>query len=135
MLPRYQGSTTTEEPTGGGRSRGRTQQPRDGHDYLKWTHLSADPKTAKVLACRLQPDNFKPKEQLIMTKLSLDGQTFLFPLRLNNPNLQVLQNAFGYDENEWIDKKFHVFAEEDEVTGQHRIAVEAPIKDKGAKGK
>lgn len=125
MLPRYQGETTTEPartPSGGGR---RTRE-RDGHEYLKWQDLSSDWKTAKILACQPMEDNFNKGKTLVMCKLSLEGKIRLFPLRVNNPNLEVLQNAFGVDENDWVDRHILLKTEEHSITGQHQIVADVP---------
>lgn len=132
MLPRYQGETTTETrtPAGGGRRR-----ERDGHEYLKWQDLSSDWKTAKILACQPMEDNFNKGKTLVMCKLSLDGKIRLFPLRTNNPNLEVLQNVLGVDENEWVDKKIQLRTVEHPITGAHQIEADVPEEKDGRRKK
>ena len=119
-IPRYQGGTVEDGPstTRGGK---RAPRARDGHDFLKADDLSTDPKTAKILAVRVQPDNFNPKVNVVMCKVTLDGHIKMWPIRLNNPNLEVLQNAFGTNENDWLDKKIQLSVEEDEFDGRHWI--------------
>lgn len=130
MIPKYQGETTNEPAstsTGGRRS---TTKKRDGFDFLKTDDLSKDAKTAKILACRVQPDNFNKSQKVVMVKLSLDGQIKMWPIRLNNPSLEVLSGAFGSDENDWVDKKIGLFVTEDEFDGRRFIAVEPAREEK-----
>jgi hypothetical protein len=128
LLPAYQQSDDSTPNRG---QTQRTPRARDGYDYLKAADLTEDKKTAKILSCRLQPDNFDKSRQLVSVKLSLNGVIKLWPVRINNPSLAVLQEAFGRNEDDWVEKRILLWSEEDEHTGKHQIAVEAaPVEPK-----
>lgn len=99
------------------------KKKRDGFPFLTKQMLSTVRKQAKVLGVKAVPDNFKPEETMISVKLVLEGKTTLWSLRLNNPMLTLLQDAWGLDENNWIDKSFSLFLESDEHTGVSQIRV------------
>lgn len=138
MIPRYQGATTEEVQTapsrGNSRGRGRGNRERDGHNFLKWEEIGNGTKPGKILAVKVQPDNFDKSQTCVMCKVSVDGQIRLYALRINNPNLETLQNAWGFDENDWVDKKVTWSVEEDDLTGRHNIRVDpAEEQKKGRK--
>lgn len=139
MIPRYQGQTTTEEVQSapqqrrGGNRRGNNNRQRDGHNYLNWEDIGNGTRPGKILACRVQPDSFDKSQTSVVCKVTVDGKIFIYTLRLNNPNLETLQNAWGFDENDWVDKKVTWSTEEDEVTGRHNIRVEPAEETKKGK--
>jgi hypothetical protein len=136
-IPRYQGPTTKEDsaaPTRGSRGGGRQRQGT-GHPALNLSDLTIEPKAAKILGVKVGPGTAQwNKDQTVVTcKLSLGGQLRMWYLTVNNPNLGILQDAFGNDENDWADKKIQLFIEESEWDGKQNIRVETDEPVKSAK--
>jgi hypothetical protein len=126
MLPRAQVDNSPATPqqranfeNGKGSSR-----KRDGFPFLNKAMLSTAKKQAKVLDVREAPDNFKPGETLVQLKVALEGKTCLYSLRLNNPMLEVLQDAWGLDEDKWKNQTMSMFLEVDEFTGVGQIRLD-----------
>jgi hypothetical protein len=95
----------------------------NGIPYLKNENLTVQPKEAKILAVR--NDEYEGKSQ-VKVKLALDGRIFFWNLRLNNPNLEKLQDQFGLDENEWAAKKVLIGLVQDEFTEKFWPTVSFP---------
>lgn len=120
-IPRYDGSTsTTNESKGSGRSR-----QRDGYPFLTWKDIGVGNRfNGKILSVKIQPDNFKPSQSSVSCKVAVGGNIFLYTLRINNPNLETLTEAWGSNEVDWVDKKVIWSVEEQEHDGRHNIRVE-----------
>lgn len=86
-----------------------------GQNWLKVDHLTKQPKEAKILMVRSDADNrFGPRVNL---KIAMDGQVYFYGINIKgNPDYQALLERFGQDENEWVDKKILLHAEQDEFT-------------------
>jgi hypothetical protein len=124
-IPRYQDKSTIEDgPTRGKNIGGRSRERQGtGHKYLALSDLSFDKKTAKILGVKVGPGTASwNKDQTVVTcKLSLEGSLRMWTLTVNNPNLEILQNAFGSDENDWTEKKVQLFIEENDWDGKQNI--------------
>ena len=117
----------------GQRRGGRTNQ---GVPFLTVDKLSSDHSPATILAARLQDDNFKPNgPQVVVVKILLRSNTFLWTLRSNNPNLDALVDAFGPDESTWENRKISMYIEEDNFDGKKWIRCEAVTESAGGKKK
>lgn len=110
MLPEADGKP---EALSGGKTR-----RKGGMEYLKAEDLSTSPREARIVAVKFDPDhNFGPS---VVVKLALDGKVKFWTLRIRkNPNYQILLEAFGRDENSWVEKKVHLWNQEDEFSGQY----------------
>jgi hypothetical protein len=107
-----------------GRSRGSGQT---GIPYLKTENVNFDKRTANIIACRVEDDAFKPGQQAVVAKIAFAGNTYLWTIRLDNPNLDILCDAFGDDEQKWVGKDFLLFLETDEFTNKNYTRVEIPV--------
>jgi hypothetical protein len=132
MIPNYQQDIRPTSTRRGGANQNRQ---RSGHQYLRVEDLSADPTVATIRSCRVETDNFRPDRKLVSVKMTLNGEIRLWSIRDNNPNLDVLKSAFGPDENDWVDKKISLVAEEDEHSGRQNIAAEPFSGKEPKKGK
>lgn len=101
----------------GNKSNGRGQQQRAGLPFLKTENLNFDKRTAKILAVKPGEDNRGNKQ--ITLKISYAGNTYLWGLRLNNPNVKHLIDMFGNDEEKWVGESFLLALETDEFTNRN----------------
>lgn len=125
MINRNQRSDAPQQSRGrssGGSSKGQ----RGGLPYLKQENITFDKRTASIIAARTEDDNFKPGQQAVVVKMAFAGNTYLWTLRLDNPNLDILCDAFGDDEEKWVGKEFLLFLETDTFNNKNWMRVEIP---------
>ena len=114
----------------------RQQRQRSGYTYITEQDLSKDKQLARVLAVKENDQKVSEGQRRfsdIIVKIAFKGETRLFGLKLNNPNLAILQEAFTQDENKWPDREFYLFLEEEEFSGRMFPRVE-PVTAKKARG-
>lgn len=119
----------SDTPQQSGRSRNTGSKGgsnRGGLPYLKTENLNFDKRTANIIAARTEDDNFKPGQQAVVVKIAFAGNTYLWTLRLDNPNLDILCDAFGDDEEKWPGKEFLLFLETDSFNNKNWMRVEIP---------
>lgn len=127
MKPAIDNTPATQGQRAAFESGGKSTKKRDGFPFLKKENLSTTQKRFKVLDVREQEDVFSktdPKEELVMAKIALEGKTFLWPLRYNNPNLKTLQDAWGLDEKFWMSQEGALFTSVESFDGTSQIRVE-----------
>lgn len=109
-------------PTTGNDGGNAGKRKRTGFPYVTIDDLSKSPQEFRVIGAKLDKEGqYGPR---IILKGAFKGETYLFTLNIkNNPNVVALTEKFGRDENDWVDKKFTVFAEEDDFTGRLQIRV------------
>lgn len=113
MLPSSSGSSA---PTG--------RKP-GGMRYLKNEDLSTQPKEAKIIAVKGDPDN-KFGARVIL-KMALNGETMFWGVNIKkNPCYQTLEQKFGLDENDWVNQKVLLHLEQDEFSGSYFPRVTFP---------
>ena len=101
--------------------------------FLTVEHLTKQPKEATVLSVRAMTKEWNGRSsQVVSYKLAMDGHTFMWDLKLANPNLKILQDKFGLDENDHVGQKILLFLEQDEHTEQYWPRVDFP-KGSGSK--
>ena len=114
-------------------STGNRQQSggRSGLNYIKPANLTTDKAIAKILDVRVAepPQDGTRNFSDIRFKIALRGVTWLYGVRLNNPELKKLQDAFGLDENNYPGKKFYMYVQEDEFDGRIYMRVEPITED------
>lgn len=110
---------------GGGGARG--GGPGGALPYLNADMLSTQPKEAKILMVRNEPQHrFGPS---VVLKIILEGKTMLWTLNIsNNPNFAILLHKFGKNEEEWANKKILLLLEQDEFNEQFNIRTQFPAK-------
>jgi hypothetical protein len=94
--------------------------------YLTNDHLSITPKSAKILAVRLDSEG-KFGARVIL-KLAFDGKTLFWGVScsLKNPNYTNLIQKFTADENEWVGQNILLSLEKDDFTDQYFSRVTFP---------
>jgi len=119
MLPSSKGGDS--QPRRGGRS-------ANGMTYLTNEMLSTTAKAAKIIAVRADSENkYGPR---VILKLALDGQTIFWGVNIKkNPNYTLLEEKFGLDENEWVDKNIQLFLAKDDFSGQYFARVQFPANE------
>lgn len=128
MLP---AAGTTEKATPRKNSGGSARIP-----FLTVEHLTKQPKEAKVLSVRAMTKEWNGRaSQVVSYKLAMDGHTFMWDLKLANPNLKILQDKFGLDENDHVGQKILLFLEQDEHTEQYWPRVDFPSGTQKTKNK
>jgi hypothetical protein len=106
-----------------GGSRGR--RANAGIPFLTADKLTPEMTPVKILGARVQPDNFKPDQNVVVVKLALKGNTYLWTLRNQNPNLDILCDTFGEDELKWIGEEIQMYVEVDDFDNKSWIRVSA----------
>lgn len=91
---------------------------------LKLENLSQDFKTANILETR-QVDGKYGKQ--VAVKLTFGGGTYIWYLKLNNPNLRFLVQAFGQDETTWAGNEFMLGLEHDSFN--NRLQMRCKVKE------
>ena len=87
---------------------------RGGIPYLKTENVNFDKRTAKILATKLGQD--QKGSATVILKIAYAGNTYLWTLRMSNPNLVILCERFGNDEEKWVGESFMLALETDEFT-------------------
>lgn len=108
---------TPETRGTGGQSSGKGSQRTTGLPFLRIENLNFDKRTAKILAVKQGEDSRGNKQ--VTLKVSFVGNTYLWGLRLNNPNVAHLCHIFGNDEETWVGQTFLLALETDEFTNRN----------------
>lgn len=117
MIPRNTGNSSGGQ-RGGGRKRG------SGLPFLAPDKASTVREPGKIIAARVENDNYRQGEQMVALKINFRNQLFLYNLRSNNPTLDALCNAFGDDELQWAGKHVVIFNEVDDFNGKTWLRIE-----------
>lgn len=115
-----------------------TQQRKpNGLLYIKSENLTTDKVRAKILDIRVAEPAAEGTRNFsdIRLKIVVKGATWLYGLKLNNPELAKLQAAFGLDENNYPGKEFFLYNEEDEFDHKIYMRVEPIMEAKSEKKK
>lgn len=105
----------------------KTSGRSNGLPFLTNEHLSKQPKEAKILSVRVVTKEWNGKSsQAVSLRLAMEGHQFMWDLKLSNPNLATLQQQFGLEENEYVDKKILLYLEQDEHSLQYWPRVDFP---------
>jgi hypothetical protein len=123
MLPRGDAGSNSTKPKRAG-----------AMEYLQNEALSKQPKEAKILAIKADPDN-KYGARVIL-KLAFEGKIVFWGVNIKkNPNYQLMLDKFGDDENDWTDQRILIHLEQDEFSGQYFARVSFPEKEKTKGGR
>lgn len=96
-----------------------------GMTYLTNEMLSRNPKEAKILACRLDPEG-KFGARVIL-KLAMDGTIVYWGVNIKrNPSYRSLLSKFGPEENDWAAQRILLSLEKDEFSEQYFVHVSYP---------
>lgn len=131
MLPRA--GAQTPAPQGGAAPR-----QQSGFPYVRETDLSTDKKRARILDVRVNDAKVKEGQRRysdVIAKIALEGKTFLFGLKADNPNYELLVREFSEDENRWPDREFFLYLELDSFSGKYWTRVEPITAAEGKKKK
>lgn len=94
--------------------------------------LSKEPRDAKILAARYEAEGKFGKPQVIV-KMAINGTIRFWYLDMKkNPNLQLLIEQFGKNENDWAGERILMGLEEDPFHDTWYPRVSFPEKDKEA---
>lgn len=114
MIRRSSGQPTNNQSRQGERG----QRQRNGLPFLSTKEASFTPMPGKIIAARVEDDNFRPGRDVVAIRIRFKGQDFLLNLRDNNPNLETLCNLYGEDETQWTGKEVMISNEEDNFNGK-----------------
>jgi hypothetical protein len=91
---------------------------RTGLPYIaeanQHTFLTTDPQTAKIIDCRVNAEQRNP----LTLKIVVAGKQFLWGINPKNPNWNILLEAYGNQENDWVGKQLGMYLAEDSFTGR-----------------
>lgn len=105
-------------------NQGKRSNGSGGVDWLKNSHLTFDPKRAKITNVRIADENDKYNH--VVVKIAMGGVPFLLGLKTNYSVYKSLLKEFGEDENNWIGKDIMLFFETDEITEKRFMKVSFP---------
>jgi hypothetical protein len=117
-VERQERSNTSQQTGGGSNGRRGGQNQQSGHPYLKNDNLSTVRQRVRVLAVQLQDSKYNPGQKKVVFKIALTGKIFLWPLELDNLCYKAIHGMFGADENDYVDKQFDIYLEENEFSGR-----------------
>lgn len=108
-----------------------TKTPRNQSSIpaLRIENLSTDFRRAKVLDVRPVHEGRFGKQ--VDVKLTQGGGTYIWYIRLNDPNLKWLVEQFGADETQWPGNEFAIGLKVDDFNNKLRIRCE--VAKKGSK--
>jgi hypothetical protein len=132
MIPKYTGGQQGTPVAG----RGQQTAVRSGLPYLNQKnmvdYLELDIKyPVKIIEAKVNPANGNASP--LVLKLAIKGKTVLWGIRTNNPSLEVLEQMFGSDENDWAGKSMQMWLHEDDFDGRIWPTVGPAEKEKKAK--
>ena len=89
---------------------------------LKLENLSQDKRTCKVLETRQVTGTYGKQ---VAVKVTVGGGTYIWYLKMNNPNLRWLCDNFGTDETQWAGEEFMIGLEHDSFNNNLQIRCSA----------
>lgn len=101
---------------------------KGGMEYITNEVLSTQPREAKVIAVKYDPDNRYGAR--VVLKLAIDGQTKFWGVPVNkakSPNFRILTEAFGFEENDWVGKVITLQLEQDDFSNQYFVRAGIPV--------
>lgn len=126
MIPQSTNRGTAAPAGGGGGGRGGFRQngggggrqQRSGLPYLNVSNqheylFLEDQTTVKIVDCRVGDGS---GSSAVVLRLAIKGKSILWGLSLNNPSLDILTDAFGRNENDWVNQSIKMWLEEDKFT-------------------
>jgi hypothetical protein len=115
MLP---SPTTTANQNQGGAGRRNQQRQNTGYEYITLKDLNHNKKLTKVIDVRQNESQAQNRFNDIILKVAFDGRTRLYGLKTSNPVFKTLFDAWGGNENDWVDHEFYLYTEQDDFTGR-----------------
>lgn len=101
-----------------------TQKKRTGFPFLSTEKVTTDKQHGRIVGARVEPDTFRKNEDVVALKIQFKSQMYLYNLRTNNPVMEALAEAWGEDEQQWINKDVVIFNEEDDFNGKTWLRIE-----------
>jgi hypothetical protein len=97
----------------------------NGFPWMKPEMLTTDKQPGLICAARMEDDNFRKGQKMLLCKVEYQRQYYRFSLRMNNPVLDQLCSSFGDDETRWNNLPVFIFKEVDAHDGREWIRIEA----------
>jgi hypothetical protein len=119
-------------PTGDGNN---TQRRNSGGlNFINTPDLSTTAKEAKILMVKFTEKGKSGPS--ITLKLAFEGEIrYLWvPARKSDDRYKVMLDAFGPDENNWVDERIHLVLEQDKFTEGYKTVIKVPAKESSSKG-
>lgn len=119
MIPR--GTNSRQQQSGGGGTK-----RQQGYDYARYDSpwLTYDEQTAKIQEVKINPQvEGRQNYSDVVVKFTVGGKPHLLGLRVGNPELDKLTDAFGDNENQWVGREFAIYLEEDVFDGKKWVRV------------
>lgn len=114
MLPTGDAATSQRQRTG-------------GLNFINPQDLTTTPQEAKILMVRLT-EKGKNGQPSITLKVAFKGDIryLWLPARRSDARYNLLLNAFGPDENNWVDERIHLYLEKDEFSENYQQRISVP---------
>jgi hypothetical protein len=131
MLSRAGAGTGAPAQAGGGKSQ------RSGYRYINEQDLSSTEKRIfRIIDVKENTEPLREGQKRfsdVVFKGAFRGETRLLGFKLNNPNLVIIQEELGLEENEYPGRELDLFLEMDEFTGRYWMRVEVKAPSEGTK--
>lgn len=112
-------------PTGDNNDSSKNRARTGGLNFLNAQDLTSNPQEAKVLMVRYTEKGKSGPSITLKIAFKGDIRYLWVPARKSDPRYATLLNAFGPDENNWVDQRINLFLEKDDFSENYvqRIAV------------
>lgn len=123
MLPTGDGNNNSRRNTGG------------GLPFINTEDLSTQPQEAKILMVKFTEKGGKSNQPSITLKVAFKGEIkyVWMPARISDPRYKMFLDAFGPDENNWVDERFTMQLKKDEFTEKYQTQFNIIQEKKGAR--
>lgn len=123
MLPTGDGNNNSRRNTGG------------GLPFINAEDLSTQPQEAKILMVKFTEKGGKSNQPSITLKCAFKGDIryVWMPARTSDARYKLFLDAFGPDENNWVEERFTMHLEKNEFTEKYETRFVIPKEKKGAR--
>jgi hypothetical protein len=122
MLPTGDGTQTRSRNNSGG-----------GLAFVNPEDLSTQPQEAKILMVKFTEKGGKSNQPSITLKIAFKGDIryVWMPARISDPRYKLFLDAFGPDENNWVEERFTMKLKKDDFTEKYQTQYEI-VKEQSA---
>src|SRR5271157_34267 len=118
---------------------GSGKSQRAGYRYINEQDLSATEKRRfRIIDVKENTEPLREEQKRfsdVVFKGAFRGETRLLGFKLSNPNLVIIQEELGLEENTYPGRELDLFLEQDEFTGRYWMRVEVPSASEVKKAK
>lgn len=119
-----------------GEDRGNNNRQRQGGlNFINNQDLTDQPQEAKILMVKFTEKGKQGPSITLKLAFGNEMRYLWVPCRKTDARYATLLNAFGPNENNWVDQRIHLLLEKDDFSEGYRTAVQIPTQTPTRKGK